>query len=132
MELQPGVNEIIPPKPLRASGEHSVHSEVRGEQVVLYSNQLGSCPVERDFYHTICLENGEMVRVEGFIYNDKGEKYEICVSGDGPIIELTPFCQSGDSIYLPKGKYTKIELIVDKPIKLNSIYWEVMACFEIR
>ncbi len=130
--LQAGRNEIIPPRPLPAYGINPKTSPISGERLVLYVRNLGVCPSESDLRHTICLKNGNMIRLEGFIYDDKGQKYEICITSSS--IELSPCSTESLKTYFldfPKGEYTKIELMVDKPLEIDSIYWEGESCIEI-
>lgn len=75
--------EIIPPEPLRPIAEHNLIT------LGFYKENKGDFTDDIRKGEILILADDRKTKIEGFLFDDKGESYELQISGSGGGIILT-------------------------------------------
>jgi hypothetical protein len=100
--------EIIPPKPLIQYGTYSgIELDYPGYTTVKID----------DKGQLLTTADGKNTRIEAFLFDDKGESYELKVDGEGSGIVLL-------NLEIPTDRtFTKLKIRSETSLKLNRIEW---------
>ena len=111
--------EIIPPTPL-------ISRSGTDQEILVYTEH----DVDSDFgkdMKTLELKDGRTTKIEVYLYGEDGTEYELFINGDGGgaiwFARIPPNNKQG-MIYFPNGKYTKLKVRSEIPIKVEKIEWK--------
>lgn len=118
--------EIIPPKPLKSIVKnHFVSVEMTGVDIF--------ASIEGDSNNkTLVMKDGRKGKIEAFLFDDKGQDYELKIIGSGRGINLGRALAPRDANQLPSEEpdfpyervYTKLKIRSEVPIYCEKIEWD--------
>ncbi len=117
IEVGPEWVEIAPPNPL-------ISREGTRQEILLFTKH----DVKGDWgddLKTLKLKDGRDTRVEAFLYDEKGNEFELFINGDvGEYVALALTPRNADKmVRFPNGQYTKLRIRSEIPIKVEKIEW---------